>query len=1171
MFTDMIKNRYLKIAQWNVNGIKGKLKYQDFVNSINCYDVCILTETWVTEKINIDNYYVECLPATKLKNKPGRYSGGVLVYIKKELGKIIKIVKDRKRNYGLWFKIDKSNLLNEKHLYIGAVYLPPIDSNYALNKPFECIENDICDLSENGNYILMGDFNARSAEMADYIKKYKGDDKTDINDHDSPEPDPRFNLDTEKNIYGKRLIELCKNTSVLILNGRTTGDIPANFTYHGTNGSSTVDYGLCNTALICDIVYFHVDTPGVWSDHCLTKLCVKLQQQKTHKTQDKNLFPLQENYKWSDVSSIDYCNALKSKVISDEITKVLNNSYKLNEKDTDQFCEEVTTIYRKAAKLSLVKKKHYNRRVNKSNTHESVEYNLLKKQLKGLGSLLQKDPRNPFLRGKFFHLKRNFRNILRKANKKYKEKMLGRIQELENKNPTAFWKLVNNIRGKKQNNEPIEPDIFQEYFKELHNGIDNKNLDLSFKKKLDNEIVKLAGAKWVEILDKSITFEELKLVTSSLKNKKACSFDSITNEMLKCSLNIMSNTLLKLFNHILHSELFPQQWSEGYINPIFKKGDYFDPANYRGITISSCIGKLFTKIINNRLVNFLIDNKIIPSNQIGFIPGKRTADHIFVLKTLMDQAKSHKKNLYMCFIDLKKAFDTVWTNGLLYKLSKINASTKFINLIKNMYNKVFSRIKTENGYTEFFKVTVGTRQGCNLSPALFNIYTYDLPEVLDKVNGNQPILLDKKVSCLLYADDIILLSYSSKGLQSLIDKTEQYCNKWQLTINVEKTKIIVAHKRTTDTAIFKVYNKTIEIVKSFCYLGIVITKNGSFKEAVSRLYCKSFRAYMSLKESFNFFNGTPPNIMEKLFETMVKPILLYGCEIWGISGWRTNEYNCIQNYMLKQNSKFESFHGKFCKHTLGLNKQTPEILAKAELGRYPLMGDIVKYTYSYWQYILSSDSNTLLYKALEANINMDRKGYTTYYSRFKGLLQFLDEKPKIYPICKSNVKVQANDIKTKYCKLYEKHFFNILDVKNQNTSAGKFEIYCKVKKVYRKELYLYNIKDPHLRRHITNLRCGSNRMPINWLRKYGINRNERLCTLCNKNQLGSEKHVIIECTNHNVNTYRNELFRLINNVTDQFTRLNLMQMFIYLIACNDLNIVYFFAVFLDKVDKLLKK
>ena len=122
------------------------------------------------------------------------------------------------------------------------------------------------------------------------------------------------------------------------------------------------------------------------------------------------------------------------------------------------------------------------------------------------------------------------------------------------------------------------------------------------------------------MLDKPITQDEIITSAKAMKNKKACGYDSISNEMIKCSIIAMMNVLHKIFNHVLRLEIFPKSWAEGYINPLFKKGDPALPSNYRGITISSCLGKLFTRIMNERFMKFLELKGLIPVNQIGFTP-----------------------------------------------------------------------------------------------------------------------------------------------------------------------------------------------------------------------------------------------------------------------------------------------------------------------------------------------------------------------------------------------------------------------------------------------------------------------------------------------------------------------------------------------------------------------
>ena len=140
---------------------------------------------------------------------------------------------------------------------------------------------------------------------------------------------------------------------------------------------------------------------------------------------------------------------------------------------------------------------------------------------------------------------------------------------------------------------------------------------------------------------------------------------------LACSMNV--DIFVKVFNMILKSEVYPELWRENYIKPIFKGGCLNNPS--KGLALSSCFGKFFSKILHNRL-DSLIENNNIYKGQIGFRKGCRTSDHIFTLQTLIDKAFRSTKRLYACFVDLKKAFDTVNRGALIYKLSCLQSSRK---------------------------------------------------------------------------------------------------------------------------------------------------------------------------------------------------------------------------------------------------------------------------------------------------------------------------------------------------------------------------------------------------------------------------------------------------------------------------------------------------------------
>ena len=194
--------------------------------------------------------------------------------------------------------------------------------------------------------------------------------------------------------------------------------------------------------------------------------------------------------------------------------------------------------------------------------------------------------------------------------------------------------------------------------------------------------------------------------------------------------------------------------------------------------------------------------------QIGFLPNHRTSDHIFTLRTLVDKHVTHSANgkLYTCFIDFKKAFDSVWHAGLFYKLLHYKIGGRFYDLIKNLYSKTKCSIKCADKRTEFFNYQKGVQQGCILSPMLFNLYLNEIPFLLDRENTDSITLPNgSKLNCLLYADDLVLVSHSAKGLQKAPSILAKYCNDWLLSVNPKKTKVVIFQKKCRKSTLDKYY------------------------------------------------------------------------------------------------------------------------------------------------------------------------------------------------------------------------------------------------------------------------------------------------------------------------------------------------------------------------------
>ena len=184
-------------------------------------------------------------------------------------------------------------------------------------------------------------------------------------------------------------------------------------------------------------------------------------------------------------------------------------------------------------------------------------------------------------------------------------------------------------------------------------------------------------------MNECFTSDEICKCIRKLNNGKASGIDNVLNEYIKSTSENFLSVYEKLFNLILDTGIFPQEMSIGSSHPIYKnKGNRDNVKNYRPITILSCMGKLFTSILNMRLNDYLEESMLLGENQAGFRRHYSTLDHIFSLHALIEILKSRKQKLFCCFVDFSSAFDSVWRAGLWHKLLKSKINGKVLEVIK---------------------------------------------------------------------------------------------------------------------------------------------------------------------------------------------------------------------------------------------------------------------------------------------------------------------------------------------------------------------------------------------------------------------------------------------------------------------------------------------------------
>ena len=463
-----------------------------------------------------------------------------------------------------------------------------------------------------------------------------------------------------------------------------------------------------------------------------------------------------------------------------------------------------------------------------------------------------------------------------------------KLRTLKSKNPKEYWKIINPSKSKKINS--IDISSLHDHFKNLmeRNNSTSNNFNANNIMLEDNDDINF-----------DFTLEEINDLVDDLKNNKANGIDNVINEFIKYSPKELRNVLVVLFNIILNSGIIPSDWCISLISPLYKNTGPKDEANnYRGISLISCIGKLFTALINKRLELYIKNNQLLGEEQAGFRPNYSTTDHIFVLNSVIDlylNKFKRKKRLFCAFIDYEKAFDLVDRTSLWSKLLDHKINGKILRIIYNIYQKAKACVKLGNIISKSFLCNVGVRQGDNISPLLFSLFINDFKHFISKrykgltcistLSRNKCLGIELesylKLYTLLYADDTIILAENENEMQLALDALADYCRIWKISINIDKTKIIrFSKRRSKNVNSFYLNGDIINIVDNYIYLGTVVKFNGKFQDAKNKQILQAKKALFAIhsrKQNLQL----PLDIYLNSFDTLVLPILLYGCEIWG--------------------------------------------------------------------------------------------------------------------------------------------------------------------------------------------------------------------------------------------------------------------------------------------------
>ena len=387
--------------------------------------------------------------------------------------------------------------------------------------------------------------------------------------------------------------------------------------------------------------------------------------------------------------------------------------------------------------------------------------------------------------------------------------------------------------------------------------------------------------------------EEITAAIRSLKNGKAPGQDNLNAELFKADPELAAKVLQPLFAAIWEEKQLPEDWTEGVIVKIPKKGALSNCNNWRGITLLSVPSKILAKIIIER-ISETVDQQL-RKEQAGFRPGRGCTDQIFTLRNIIEQCTEWQRQLYINFVDFEKAFDSIHRESLWRILRAYGIPQEIVQVIKSFYNNFMCRVG--NSETSF-SVKTGVRQGCPMSALLFNL-TIDW--VMRQTTADQPRGIRwtpfSTLEDLDFADDLALLSHTHHHIQEKTSRLSTFAQQVGLKVSQKKTEVMMLNVQNPSPV--TVNGEDLPTTEEFTYLGSTVRHDGGAGSDIKNRINKARNAYRNLNNVWKSSQYSTKTKL-RLYQSCVLSTLLYGSECWRMTESDLNKLSTFHTKNLRR-------------------------------------------------------------------------------------------------------------------------------------------------------------------------------------------------------------------------------------------------------------------------------
>ena len=603
---------------------------------------------------------------------------------------------------------------------------------------------------------------------------------------------------------------------------------------------------------------------------------------------------------------------------------------------------------------------------------------------------------------------------------------------------------------------------------------------------------------------------------------------------------IFKNDTAISFLHILFNVCFscgktPKAWGKGVISPIPKSSttDPRDPLSYRGITLAPVMYKLYSHILNARLTRWIESNSKLNDEQNGFRSGRSTLDHISTLTSICETRIKNKKPTFAAFIDFSKAYDSINRDILWSKLSHIGLHGKLHSAIKSLYSSVTSCVRVNSVYTDWFDVAVGLRQGCSISPTLFNCFIDDLITSAKSLNIGIDLGDEEKVSILVYADDVLLLTENEEDLQTLLNLVHTWTKENHMKVNCSKSNIVHFRPKSflRTRKVFKCGDEDVNVIDKYVYLGLHFNEFLDFNTMAKFVAQAAGRAFGLLVVKYKAAGGMPFSVFTKLYNATVLSVINYGSAIWG-----TNTFSCI-----------EAIHNRAMRFYLGTGKYTPNAALIGDMGWEPIMVNIYASLANHWARCINMDNTRINKQVFLYSVRKSASSCKNWTFRVKRILNDLDCNQFCnteLTVCKRTL---INRVKERFLEKFKVQWNNTISRVQSNSARGlnKLRTYRLFKKELTTETYVKIVLPFKHRSAFAKFRCGVAPLRLETGRYERLDVQLRVCPFC-KDTVENELHVVTQCPVYD--DIRNELYLRASTLDIEFNDKSCCDKFVYIFS-----------------------